>query len=322
MKIGLAFARGVVRRRTLLKATPALAFAAWPAGFIRTVSAGDTSRPAGAETEGLRMADAPRTPTTKVTVERRAQIVLIGINRPEVHNRVDPETYSGLGKAFYRYDRDPTLRAAVLWGHGDNFSRGFDVDAYQAVAASGRSLLSEPETIDPLATRGAGLSKPLVVVVHGDTWNMGHELHLAADIRIAAANTRFGQDENTHGRFPGGGATVRFVREAGWANAMRYVLSGDHWGAEEALRMGIVQQVVVTPAEALQAGIEVAQRIAACGPLGIRATLTSAHLALSSSQAEAFAKLDAQYRALYATEDFKEGRRAEAEGRTPVYHGR
>jgi len=322
MKKGSRFAGRIVRRRTLLKATPALAFAVSPAGFIRAVSADDRNRPSAAETEELRMADAPRTPTSKVTVERRAEIVLIGINRPEVHNRVDPETYSELGKAFFPYDRDPTLRAAVLWGHGDNFSRGIDVDAYQAVAASGRSLLSEAETIDPLATRGAGLSKPLVVVVHGDTWNMGHELHLAADIRIAAANTRFGRDENTHGRFPGGGATVRFVREAGWANAMRYMLSGDHWGAEEALRMGIVQQVVVTPAEALQAGIEVAQRIAACGPLGIRATLTSAHLALSSSQAEAFAKLDAQYRALYATEDFKEGRRAEAEGRTPVYHGR
>jgi enoyl-CoA hydratase len=322
MKIAWASVRRAVRRRTLLMATPALAFAALPAGLIRTVSADDRNRPAGAETEELRMADAPRTPTTKVTIERRSQIVLIGINRPEVHNRVDPETYSGLGKAFYRYDRDPTLRAAVLWGHGENFSRGIDVDAFQALTASGRSLMSELETIDPLATRGAGLSKPLVVVVHGDTWNMGHELHLAADIRIAAANTRFGQDENTHGRFPGGGATVRFVREAGWANAMRYMLTGDHWGAEEAWRMGIVQQVVLTPADALQAGIEIAQRIAACGPLGIRATLASAHVALKSAQGEAFAKLDAEYRALYATEDFKEGRRAEAEGRTPVYHGR
>jgi enoyl-CoA hydratase/carnithine racemase len=103
---------------------------------------------------------------------------------------------------------------------------------------------------------------------------------------------------------------------------MRYMLTGDHWGAEEALRMGIVQKVALTPAEALQSGIEIAQRIAACGPLGIRATLASAHVALNSSQGEAFTRLDAQYRALYATEDFKEGRQAEAEGRTPVYQGR
>ena len=174
------------------------------------------------------MTDGPQSPATKVTVERRGQIVLIGINRPDAHNRIDPEAYSRLGRAFYQYDHDPSLRAAVLFGHGANFSRGIDVDAYQVLAASGRSFASESESIDPLATKGTRLSKPLIVVVHGDTWNMGHELHLVADIRIAAANTHFGQDENTHGRFPGGGATVRFVREAGWANAMRYLLTGDH----------------------------------------------------------------------------------------------
>ena len=268
------------------------------------------------------MSDAPRSPTAKVTVERRGQIVLIGINRPGIHNRIDPETYSGLGNVFYQYEHDQTLRAAVLFGHGDNFSRGIDVDAYQALAASGRSLLSDAESLDPLATRGARLSKPLVVVVHGDTWNMGHELHLVADIRIAAADTRFGQDENSHGRFPGGGATVRFVREAGWANAMRYMLTGDHWGAEEALRMGVIQKVLATPQQALRAGIETATAIAACGPLGIKATLASAHLAIEHSQAEAFAHLESQYRALYTTEDFKEGRRAEAENRVPAFLGK
>jgi hypothetical protein len=79
MKIASAFARRVVRRRTLLKATAVLVFTASPAGLIPTVGADDRSRPAGAETEELRMTDAPRTPTTKVTVERRAQIVLRGI---------------------------------------------------------------------------------------------------------------------------------------------------------------------------------------------------------------------------------------------------
>jgi enoyl-CoA hydratase len=310
----------LVRRRTVLTATAGLALAAMPAGLIGAARAQDR-RPAVA-TQEPKMTDVPRNRAAKVTVERRGHIVLIGINRPDGYNRIDPETYSGLGKAFFQYDHDPSLRAAVLFGHGDNFSRGIDVDAYQALAASDRSFTSDAETIDPLATRGNRLSKPLVVVVQGDTWNMGHELHLVADIRVAAANTRFGQDENTHGRFPGGGATVRFVREAGWGNAMRYMLTGDHWDAEEALRMGIVQKVVPTPAEALQAGIEIAQKIAACGPLGIKATLASAHLALEASQAEALSSLETQYRALYATEDFREGRRAEAEGRAPVYQGK
>jgi enoyl-CoA hydratase len=312
----------VVRRRNFLKATVGLALAVESAGVVRAARADDGRRPAGAQTGEVKMIDRPRASTTKITVERRGQIVLIGINRPEVHNRIDPETYSGLGNAFYQYDRDPSLRAAVLFGHGNCFSRGIDVDAYQALVMSGRSLISAAETIDPLATRGSRLSKPLVAVVHGDTWNMGHELHLVADIRIATAGTRFGQDENTHGRYPGGGATVRFVREAGWANAMRYMLTGDHWSAEEALRMGVVQKIVPTPAEALQVGIEIAEKIAACGPLGIKATLATAHLAIDRSEDEAFAKLEAQYRALYATEDFKEGRRAEAEGRKPIFEGR
>jgi enoyl-CoA hydratase/carnithine racemase len=162
----------------------------------------------------------------------------------------------------------------------------------------------------------------VVVVAHGDTWNLGHEIYLACDVRVAAANTRFGQDENTHGRFPGGGATVRFVREAGWGNAMRYMLTGDHWSAEESYRMGVTQQIAATPGAALEAGIAIARKIAACGPLSIKATLTSAHQYVDPVEADALSKLGAQYAALYRTEDFLEGRRAEAEGRPPKYQGK
>jgi len=309
--------QGIARRRGFLKAAAGLAFAVTP---LRMVGADDGHRDGAAKE--LPMTDLARTPTAKVTLERRGQIAVIGLNRPQIHNRVDPETYGGLAQVFYQYDADPTLRAAVLFGHGPNFSRGIDVDAYQALAASGHSFMVDGETIDPLATRGTRLSKPLVVVVHGDTWNMGHELFLVADIRVAAADTRFGQDENARGRFPGGGATVRFVREAGWANAMRYMLTGEHWGAEDAVRMGVVQKVLPSPAEALRAGVETAERIAACGPLGIKATLASAHLAIGSSQGEAFSRLESQYRSLYASEDFKEGRRAEAEDRAPNFLGK
>lgn len=162
--------------------------------------------------------DVPPGNGAKVTIERRDTIVLIGINRPDVQNRIDPETYLDLAKTLYQYDHDASLRAAVLFGHGENFSRGIDVAGFRAVITAGGPFIPKGSTgvQYPLekatATR---LSKPLVVVVHGDTWNMAHEIFLAADIRIAAANTNFGQDENTHGRFPGGGSTVRFVREAG-----------------------------------------------------------------------------------------------------------
>jgi enoyl-CoA hydratase len=313
---------GLFKRRSLLKAGAALGGLSAVFAQVEAAQSEEQNHGVGDASDEVTMVDIPLGPTAKVTVERRGQIVLIGINRPYIHNRIDPETYGGLARAYYQYDHDPSLRAAVLFGHGDNFSRGIDVDGFQAALRSGQSRTEERGTIDPLARRAPALSKPMVVVVHGDTWNMGHELHLAADIRVAAADTRFGQDENTHGRFPGGGATIRFVHEAGWGNAMRYMLTGDHWSAEEAFRMGVIQEIARTRDEALEAGINIASKIAACGPLGIKTTLASAHLAVDSSQAEALSKLNAQYSALYRTQDFQEGRRAEAEGRSPVYTGK
>ena len=268
-----------------------------------------------------RMANIPLSPEAKITVERRGEIVLIGVNRPHIYNRFDPDAFFGLAKAYYDFDNDPSLRAAVFFGHGENFSRGVDVDAFAPLAKTGKPFAIKDGMLDPFA-RTQQLSKPLIVVVHGDTWNMAHELHLVADIRVASADVRFGQDENTHGRFPGGGSTVRFPREAGWGNAMRYMLTGDHWGAEEAYRMGVIQQIAPNPATALEAGIGLAQKIAACGPLGVKTTLESAHLAIDKSEAAAFAKLNEQFGGLFHTGDFIEGRKAEAEGRPPVYQGK
>lgn len=138
----------------------------------------------------------------KLTVERRQQIVLFGINRPYIQNRIDPETFEQLAEAYYQYDRDPSLRAAILFGHGEHFSRGIDVEGFKSLAGTGKPWIASIGTIDPLAKCAPHLTKPLIVVTHGDTWNMAHELHLVGDIRIASADTRFGQDENTHGRFP------------------------------------------------------------------------------------------------------------------------
>jgi enoyl-CoA hydratase len=264
--------------------------------------------------------DKPLADGNKITIERRGHIVLIGINRPHIFNRIDPETYHALAKAYHDFDKDPLLRAAMLFGHGENFSRGIDVDAFTSLAKTGKPTAVGEGEIDPLG-KASRLKKPVIAVVHGDTWNLGHELHLAADIRIASADVRFSQDENAHGRFPGGGATIRFVREAGWGNAMRYMLTGDHWGAEEALRMGVVQAIAPDRVSALEVGVAMAEKIAACAPLGIRMTLNSAHLTIDQSEQIAFSKLDEQYGALYRTEDFIEGRKAEAEGRPPIYHG-
>jgi len=290
-------------------------------GAVAAVAGAQATQPPPQET-GTRLTNVPPSADATISVERRDDIALIGLNRPFIQNRLDPPTRVRLAEVFYEYEHDSTLRAAVLFGHGENFSRGIDVDASQAALIAGRRTLTGTNALDPLGNSPPHRTKPLVVVVHGDTWNLGHELYLAGDIRIAAANTRFGQDENTHGRFPGGGATVRFVRDAGWGNAMRYMLTGDHWSAEESYRMGITQLIVPTPMEAIEAGIAMARKIAACAPLSIKATLASAHQVIDPEEADALSKLGAQYSALYRTEDFLEGRRAETEGRPPKYQGK
>jgi enoyl-CoA hydratase len=302
------------RRSLTLGAALLMSLAAAP-----IAEAGDAStEPADSRTH---LAEVPLASGATVTIERRGPVALFGVNRPHIQNRIDPETFQALAKAYHDYDHDPSLRAAVLFGHGEHFSRGIDVDAFKAIVATNQPWISSQGTIDPLAKRKPLLSKPLVAAVHGDTWNMGHELFLVADVRIAAANTNFGQDENTHGRFPAGGSTIRFVRDAGWSNAMRYILTGDHWSAEEAYRMRTVQEVLPTPEAALQQAIELADKLAACGPLGIKTSLASAHIAIDPAETPALAQLDAQFAVLFRTKDFQEGRAAEAQGRPPVYVG-
>ena len=303
-----------IGRRTLITGAAVAAAAA-----VAQAQSPAQALPADTETK---LVDIPLSPTTTITAQRRDDIVIIGLNRPFIQNRLDPPSRTRLAEVFYQYEHDPSLRAAVLFGHGENFSRGIDVDASQAALIAGQAAARPAATLDTLGNSQPRRTKPLVVVVHGDTWNLGHEIYLSGDIRIAAVNTRFGQDENTHGRFPGGGATVRFVRDAGWGNAMRYMLTGDHWSAEESYRMGITQQIAPTPEAALEAGIAMARKIAACAPLSIKATLASAHQMIDPVEADALSKLGPQYAALYRTQDFLEGRRAEAEGRPPKYQGK
>ena len=126
---------GLLERRSVLKAGALLG--GLSALLARAVTADATEPDSGASealADEVKMAEIPLSTAAKVTVERRGQTVLIGINRPYIHNRIDPETYAGLARAYYQYDHDPSLRAAVLLGHGDNFFRGIDVDAFAAIS--------------------------------------------------------------------------------------------------------------------------------------------------------------------------------------------
>jgi enoyl-CoA hydratase/carnithine racemase len=119
--------------------------------------------------------------------------------------------------------------------------------------------------LDPLG-RAQKLSKPLFAVAHGDIRNMGHEFHLAADIRVISADVRYRQTENAYGRVPGL-VSVRRHREVVWANAMPHLLIGDPWDARTAYRMLVVQEVALNKATAIEVTIDIATRVAAAARL-------------------------------------------------------
>ena len=128
----------------------------------------------------------------------------------------------------------------------------------------------------------------MVAAAQGRCLTLGIELLLAADVRVASADTRFAQLEVLRGIYPFGGATIRLPRQAGWGNAMRWLLTGDEFDATEALRIGLVQEVADDAAAAQAKARELAHTIADhAAPLGVRATLASAHLAASDGDAAA-----------------------------------
>lgn len=256
----------------------------------------------------------------RVAVEKRGAILLIGMDRVDAQNRFDPPIVIGLGKAYYQLDHDDELRVGILYGLGPDFSLGLDVPAFIAALASGVLPPKDPDYIDPFGRRAPFRTKPVVAAVQGGVWYGAHELFLNADMRVAASDVTFSQGEVTRGVFPGAGGTIRFTREAGWGNAMRYMLTGDTWGAEEARQMGLVQDIT-PPGKQLDRAIELAQKVGAAAPIGVRATLASAHQSLAGEEA-AFAALQSPFQAIFKTEDVKEARKATLEGRAPVFQGK
>lgn len=246
-------------------------------------------------------------------------ILLVSIEGgPE--NRLTVDMFRALGAAFHRLENDSELRVAVLYAKGPDFCGGLDLKDWGAALGSGQLVPPGSKFINPVGTSGILRSKPVVVAVQGLTAMLGHELMLAADIRVAASDARFHQGEVTRALFPGGGATLRFVREAGWGNAMRYMLTGDEWNAEQANRMGLVQEIA--PAgQQFEAAMRYARKIAGAAPLGVQATLQSQQLERMQGEQAAFVALLPKFGSLFQTQDFRERQIALQQNRPPVYVG-
>jgi len=241
----------------------------------------------------------------RVTTERHGHVFLIGLDRVAKRNAFDQALLDQLGLAYGELEQDEELRCGILFAHGDHFTAGLDLAQLAPSLDQGLSKLPAG-ALDPFGLQEPRLSKPMVCAVQGICLTAGLELLLATEIRIAATNTRFAQIEVKRGLYPFGGATIRFAREAGWGNAMRYLLTGDEFSAQEALRIGLVQEVVEV-GQQLRRAEEIAQTVAAQAPLGVRATLASARLAFTEGEQAAIKRLLPDLGPLLHSEDIKEG---------------
>ncbi|MGI9431105.1 MAG: crotonase/enoyl-CoA hydratase family protein, partial [Myxococcota bacterium] len=185
-----------------------------------------------------------RDPEGRITTEQRGHVLLMGIDRPEKRNGLTPRMWSQLGDAYTRLDEDDELRVGVLFGHGEHFTAGLDLPKWHERMKEAGGSTRSSEKVDPVGLRGRWCRKPIVVAVRGITFTAGIEYMLGADIVVAADDCRFSQLEPKRGIMATGGATIRFVERGGWGNAMYHLLVVDEFDAQEALRCGLVQEVV------------------------------------------------------------------------------
>ncbi|TNE52381.1 MAG: crotonase/enoyl-CoA hydratase family protein [Deltaproteobacteria bacterium] len=254
-----------------------------------------------------------------LTTEAQGHVWLMGLNRATKRNAFNLQMLSELARAMTEYEERDDLRCAVLFAHGDHFTAGLDL-AEVGPAVKGGQPLFPADSVDPLGLYGKVRSKPLVIAVQGWCLTIGIELSLAADIRVAASDTKFGQIEIKRGIFPFGGATLRMPQMTGWGNAMRYLLTGDTFDAEEAFRIGMVQEVT-KPGQQLERALAIAQTIAQQAPLGVQATLASSRTTLEQGPQQAAQDLLSQAMTLMETEDALEGLMSFVERREAKFQG-
>ena len=266
-------------------------------------------------------ADRDTTHETAVTVERQEHILLMGLNRPEKRNAFNLTLIDQLAVAYHELEEDEELRCGVLYAHGDHFTGGLDLAEVGPVIREGKLKMTGDGRRDPWRKDGIWTT-PIVAAVQGWVMTLAIELLLAADIRIAAENARFSQIEINRGIYAFGGATIRLPRDAGWGNAMRWLLTGEVYDAAEAYRIGLVQEVVETGTE-FDRAVELADAIATrSGPLGVKTTLESAHRARLEGEEAAFARLEPDMVTLFESEDGQEGLASFVERREARFTGR
>ncbi|HSN41884.1 MAG TPA: enoyl-CoA hydratase-related protein [Burkholderiales bacterium] len=253
-----------------------------------------------------------------VLVEHPAEgVALVRINRPEARNALNLEVRKLIARHLTELGEDGATRCIVLTGNDKSFAAGADI---KEMAGAG--------TIEMLA-RGthklwraiAACPKPVIAAVSGFALGGGCELAMTCDIIIAGESAKFGQPEVRIGIIPGGGGTQRLTRAVGKYKAMRYVLTGDLFGAKEAFDMGLVSEIVAD-AEVGKRALEMAQQIAALPPLAIEQAKEAVLRGMDASLDTGLALETKAIQLLFASQDQKEGMAAFIEKRKPKFRGK
>jgi enoyl-CoA hydratase len=255
-----------------------------------------------------------------VLYDTRGAIACVTLNRPKVLNALNQATWQDLHTAFVRAQQDPAVRGVILTGAGDKaFIAGADIGELAHVTAveAEQSSRFGQAVLDLVENLG----KPVIAAVNGFALGGGCETAMACTIRIASESAKFGQPEVKLGILPGGGGTQRLPRLVGKGRALQLILSGETISAQEAYRIGLVNEVVPA-AELIPRAEKVLQQIFANAPLAVAFSLEAVNRGLEGNQGEGFA-LEAAYFGLCAgTEDKKEGTAAFLQKRAPQFQGR
>jgi enoyl-CoA hydratase/carnithine racemase len=268
--------------------------------------------PAGSPTAALTLAN--------VLYEKKDAIAYVTVNRPKVLNALNTPTWKDLRTAFEDAQNDAAIRGVILTGAGNKaFIAGADIGelAHATAIDAERSSRFGQEVLDLIETLG----KPVVAAVNGFALGGGCETAMACTIRIAVESAKFGQPEVTLGLLPGGGGTQRLPRLVGKGRALQLILSGEMISAQEAYRIGLVNEIV--PAADLIGRAEaILKKISSNAPVAVKFALDAVNKGLETSQGQG-QLLEASYFGLCAaTEDKKEGTSAFLEKRAPQFHGR
>lgn len=258
-------------------------------------------------------------------------IALITFDRPEARNSADLEHFKLLRETWERFRDDDDAWVAIITGVDDVFFTGGDLKTYipeitklmKRIMAEGLTEVDGYRLDDGLTAvlRDFELHKPVIAAVNGACVAGGMEMLGGTDIRIACPEARFGVTEPKRGLFAGGGTTVRLPRQIPFPQAMEFLLCADLVPADRALEMGLLNAVVARE-ELLDKAYEYARRITANAPLAVRATKQSVLEGLGMTLADAYANESKISGVIFQTEDAKEGPKAFAEKRPPVWKGR